>query len=173
MQLKPEIHFVNLDNMTSSQITELMQMVNEVYAQGEEGLLQKWVQRITEPELIEMIKNEEVAVLFLSQRMIGCVHLTEHDEESFKFGMLAVHGDFRGRGYGKLLIHFAEKVARERRYKKMALKVLTPKNWIQEHKKFLQYFYTSLGYEPAYPEVIDFEDELITECNLTVYKKDL
>lgn len=88
----------------------------------------------------ENLKNTLLYGAFEKMKLIGCIGLLQKSEESYKIVRLAVHPNYRHKGYGKKLIAHAENMAILNGGNQMSLGFLMPneslKNW-----------YLNLGYQ--------------------------
>lgn len=102
---------------TLSDVQQLVPLINSAY-RGEEAKI-GWTHeadliegsiRIDEASLIEMIKNENVAILKctgVDSQLLGCVYL-EKQEDKLYLGMLSVLPKLQAGGIGKQLLNAAE-----------------------------------------------------------------
>ncbi|QZY53884.1 GNAT family N-acetyltransferase [Crassaminicella profunda] len=88
----------------------------------------------------EILKNTLLYGAFEKSELIGCVGLLQKSEESYKIVRLAVHPNYRHKGYGEKLIAHAETIAILNGGNKMSLGFLVP-------NESLKSWYLSLGYE--------------------------
>eukprot|EP00977_Amphora_coffeiformis_P002916 scaffold561_cov162-Amphora_coffeaeformis.AAC.17 len=160
-------------------LSQLVQLVNDVYDEAEAGMWQQRGVRTHEEELRGLIEDQRLIVAQRRNCWVGCVKVdTCENKTAGEFGMLVVDPQFRGQGVGGRLISAAETWARQRGYHVMQLELLTPRSWKQPSKEFNQQWYTRLGYVPRktepferdYPHLINL---LATECDFTIWTKSL
>ena len=75
----------------------------------------------------------------------GCCILSKVDDLTIKLRQMAVSDDFQGKGIGRQVIVFAEKVAKEKGFKKI----------IMNARKSVEGFYGKLGYTIVGDEFIE------------------
>jgi GNAT superfamily N-acetyltransferase len=95
-----------------------------------------------------------------------------------EFGMLVADRAYRGFGIGSALVEHAERWARGHACHTMRLELLTPRHWVQPSKEFLKDWYSRIGYSPRAAEPLevmypDLVPQLATECDFTVWHKNL
>jgi GNAT superfamily N-acetyltransferase len=134
------------------EVVALARLVNAAYHKGEKGICLPSIDRTSENAITQMIQRDELIGLCVDGFWKGCVHvgLSPYDDtkKSALFGMLAVVDDpqYRGQGYGTLLVQSAEILAKRRGYARMMLELLKPLNWKQSHKERLESWYIKRGY---------------------------
>jgi GNAT superfamily N-acetyltransferase len=161
-----------------SAVVEITELVNRAYAIAEEGLWRDGTPRATPAETREFVRNGEIAVAWLDERIVGSVRIQQLDGGVGEFGMLAADPGYRGIGIGRQLIWFAERLSQERGLGIMQLELLTPKTWTHPSKKFLHDWYSRLGYRivraggisEQYPALVPL---LATPCDFVIYHKKL
>lgn len=94
------------------------------------------------PEELEREKDNMFIGAFEDDDMLGCCMLVEENPETVRLRQMAVLNDLQGKGIGRALMSFAENLARDRGYKKLAMHAR--KNAIG--------FYEKMGYEIASEE---------------------
>jgi GNAT superfamily N-acetyltransferase len=159
-------------------LARLSDLVNEVYAEAEQGLWTEGATRTNPAEVGEMTRAGQIAVASVGEHIVGCVRVRPVDEHTYEFGLLAADPVHRGRGIGRDLVAFAERHALDGGRRVMRLEVLTPRSWTHPRKEFLASWYTRLGYrrtgvtavEEPYPALAPL---LATPCDLVVYEKRL
>jgi GNAT superfamily N-acetyltransferase len=82
-------------------------------------------------------KDDILIGCFDDDRMEGCCLLTEIDKKTVKLRQMAVLSGLQGKGVGRVLMIFAENIARDRGYKKL----------IMHARKTAVGFYEKLGYK--------------------------
>ncbi len=90
----------------------------------------------TEEELAQEANNILVA-LFEEDEILGCCMLTKIGEASLKLRQMAIKSGLQGKGVGRVMMQFAENIARDRGYKKMTMHA----------RKTAIGFYEKLGYK--------------------------
>jgi ribosomal protein S18 acetylase RimI-like enzyme len=159
-------------------VSEITDLVNEVYAAAEAGLWIDGAARTTTVEVQQMIAANEVAVARVDDRVVGAVRIQQLDGSVGEFGMLVTHPAHRGEGVGRELVSFAEELSGRRGLATMQLEVLLPRGWSHPTKEVLKAWYTRLGYRPvragsmdeSYPQLAPL---LATPCDFAVYHKPL
>lgn len=159
-------------------VGEVTDLVNRVYATAEEGLWVDGAERTTALQVEEMIAAGQIALARLDGVVIGSIRIQELDDATGEFGMLSAHPAHRGKGVGRELVGFAERLSRERGMAVMQLELLVPRGWSHPTKEFLHAWYTRIGYRPvrtgrieeSYPELAPL---LATACDFVVYHKPL
>ncbi len=166
----------------SEEVVALADLVNAAYRKGEEGICLPSIERTSENAITQMIQQNELIGLRIGHSWKGCVHvgLSPYDDthKSALFSMLAVADDpqYRGQGYGTLLVQSAEILAKKRGYICMTLELLKPLNWKQSHKERLESWYIKRGYihtdTPPFnrPEILMLQEH---EHIFKIFKKNL
>jgi GNAT superfamily N-acetyltransferase len=158
--------------------SEVVDLVNRVYADAEKGIWQDGADRTDGPEIAAMVLAGELAVARLDGRIVGCVRIQRLGDDLAELGMLVASPEHRGIGIGRTLVAFAEEWARRQGLGRMQLEVLAPREWTHPVKEFLHDWYTRIGYRQvrtgrfadAYPALAP---RLATACNFTIYHKPL
>ncbi|MFG1922415.1 GNAT family N-acetyltransferase [Cryptosporangium sp. NPDC048952] len=159
-------------------VAQLTELINEVYADGEQGLWIPGQTRTTVGELTNFARAGELFVARLDDELVGSVRICRLDETTSEFGMLVASTKHRGLGVGRELVRFAEANARSAGDTRMQLEVLTPQDWTHPVKQFLVEWYTRIGYvnvrtddfAPAYPHLSPL---LATPCDFRIFHKNL
>ncbi len=102
-------------------------------------------------EELEREKEDILICLFDDDKLEGCCLLTEVAPKTFRLRQMAVISGLQGKGMGKVLMQFAENIARDRGYKRIMMHA----------RKTAVGFYEKLGY-------IKTSDEF-TEVNVPHY----
>jgi GNAT superfamily N-acetyltransferase len=89
------------------------------------------------PQELEEEKNNILIGAFDDDEMLGCCMLVEADPKTIRLRQMAVLNDLQGKGIGKVLMSFAENIARDRGYK----------NLIMNARKNAIGFYEKMGYK--------------------------
>jgi len=95
----------------------------------------------TDDELEEE-KNDILIGCFDDDKLEGCCLLKETSSEMLRLRQMAVVSGLQGKGIGKILLQFAENIARDRGYKKI----------VMHARKTATGFYEKLGYKISGPE---------------------
>ena len=74
---------------------------------------------------------------FEDEKLEGCCLLTKVDEKTVRLRQMAVLSGLQGKGFGRVLMQFAENLARDRGYKKITMHA----------RKTAVGFYEKLGYK--------------------------
>jgi len=83
--------------------------------------------------------------LYDGGELIACARMGQVDEETIRIGRIAVRKNLRGKGYGKMIVEFAEGEAKKQGYKKTFLIAQT----------YAISFYEKLGYVTVGDEFIE------------------
>lgn len=153
--------------------TYLVETINTVYKQWEGFLLRDNVTRITQNELENIIDNQQLVCMYLEEQLKGCAQLSKIDDTTYLFGMLCVDPTLKGKGYGRDLLEFMEKTAKDQGAQKMRLELLEPKKQTHDHKKFLRDWYVRKGYIPLRKEEFPKKEILAVPATFTIFEKDL
>ncbi|GGL10402.1 GNAT family N-acetyltransferase [Mangrovihabitans endophyticus] len=159
-------------------VRELIDLVNEVYADAEKGLWVDGATRISATEMTAAIRAGEIVAARRGTRIVGLVQVRRLPTGEGEFGMLVAAPDQRGAGVGRRLVAYAEDWARSQGCGTMQLELLVPHSWTHPFKEFLLGWYTRAGYRQirsenfatAYPRLAR---DLATECDFLVYHKAL
>jgi GNAT superfamily N-acetyltransferase len=92
----------------------------------------------TQQEL-EQEKDNILIGAFEDEDMLGCCMLVEVDPETVRLRQMAVLNDLQGKGIGRVLMSFAENLARDRGYKTLEMNA----------RKNVVGFYEKMGYKIA------------------------
>ena len=98
----------------------------------------------TDAELEEE-KNDILIGCFDDDKLEGCCLLKETSPHMLRLRQMAVVSGLQGKGIGKILLQFAENIARDRGYKKI----------IMHARKTAIGFYEKLGYKITGPEFVE------------------
>jgi ribosomal protein S18 acetylase RimI-like enzyme len=90
-------------------------------------------------EELEREKNDMLIAAYEDDRMLGCCILTEVESDKVRLRQMAVISGLQGKGIGRVLMQFAENLARDRGYKKLTMHA----------RKAVIGFYEKLGYKVA------------------------
>jgi GNAT superfamily N-acetyltransferase len=155
-------------------VADVVRITNAAYDRGEAGIwLPEW--KRTEAEWTgSEVAAREVYVAREDGRMVGSIRVVRLREDTAEFGLLAVDPEHGGRGVGRALVDFAERV---HDVDWMELELLVPKA-PHANKQRLHEWYSRLGYREwrrrdfavAYPEPGEL---LAAPADLVGYRKSL
>ncbi|TDH26093.1 GNAT family N-acetyltransferase [Segetibacter sp. 3557_3] len=91
------------------------------------------------PEELEKEKEDVLIGAFEDDEMLGCCLLTQVDASSVRLRQMAVKTGLQGKGIGRVLMQFAENLARDRGNRKI----------VMHARKTAVGFYEKLGYKVA------------------------
>lgn len=74
----------------------------------------------TEEEL-DQEENNILIALFEEDEILGCCMLTKIDPDTMKLRQMAIKSGLQGKGVGRVMMQFAENIARDRGYRKMTM----------------------------------------------------
>lgn len=156
----------------------MARMINQVYKRAENGLYSEDAQRITIQDLQNLIKNEEIAVAKLKEKIIGTIRVSKLDKKTGELGLLSVAKNYQGQGYGKRLITYAEQYFKRKKMTYVQLELLVPVNASHPFKEALKKWYIRLGYKPLYKTSIDkkyphIKEKLAVPCQFIVFQKQM
>jgi len=104
-------------------------------------------------EELTLEKKDILIGFFDEEKLAGCCILTKEDEKTIRLRQMAVHSGIQGKGIGRLIVTFAEELARNLGYTKLQMHA----------RKTVQGFYEKLGYEAESPE---FEEVTIPHITM-------
>jgi ribosomal protein S18 acetylase RimI-like enzyme len=156
----------------------MVDLINEVYRAGGEGLWSGVADRTTAEEVSGLVRAGEIVVARSGAEIVGTVRVQRLDPTTGELGFLAASSARQGSGIGRRLVEFAEQQARDDGCTTMQLELLVPKEWTHPVKAFLNDWYLRLGYrvvridvlEKDYPHLVPL---LATPCDFLIYHKDL
>jgi predicted GNAT family N-acyltransferase len=102
-------------------------------------------------------KNDILIGCFDDDKLEGCCILTQTDPKTVRLRQMVVSAGLQGKGIGRVLMSFAENIARDRRYRRLTMHA----------RKSAVGFYEKNGYKVAGPE---FEEVTIPHFEM---EKDL
>jgi len=94
---------------------------------------------------LEREKEDILIGCFEDDKLEGCCLLTKSDEKTVRLRQMAVLSGLQGKGFGKVLMQFAENIARDRGYRKI----------IMHARKTAVGFYEKLGYKVTSDEFLE------------------
>lgn len=173
-----EIHHSNQNDLSDDNINRLHDLINQVYAEAEDGMWLKNSNRVTKAEVREMLENEELILAISDGKIVGSLKKLLIDKTTCEFGILVADKTYRGQRVGSALVSEFESWATAAGYKILQLTLLTPSSWKQPSKEFLKKWYSRIGYKPERPESFNQRyphrtHEMATQCDFTVWKKEL
>ena len=89
------------------------------------------------PEDLEKEKEDVLIAAYEDDHLLGCCMLTEIAADTVRLRQMAVRAGLQGKGIGRVLMQFAENIARDRGYKKLTMHA----------RKTAAGFYEKLGYK--------------------------
>lgn len=159
-------------------VQELTGLINDAYAQSEEGLWIDDAARTNTSEVAGFIAVGEIVVARVDGRIAGSVRVQRMSPSLGEFGMLVAAPHLTGAGVGRRLLEFVQLWAVENGLDELQLEVLTPREWLHPSKEFLRQWYTRIGFEQV--RLDRFEDaypalaaQLATPCDFVIYRKRL
>lgn len=78
------------------------------------------------PSDLEADKADILIGAFEEEKMLGCCQLSKIDHETLRLRQMAVPQEMQGKGIGRVIIQFAENLARDLRYKKIIMHARKP-----------------------------------------------
>ena len=102
-------------------------------------------------EDLEKEKDDVLIAAYEDDDMLGCCILTETSPTTVRLRQMAVKAGLQGKGIGRVLMQFAENIARDRGYKRLCMHA----------RKTASGFYERLGY--------NVEGEEFTEVTIPHY----
>ncbi|HRE51871.1 MAG TPA: GNAT family N-acetyltransferase [Flavitalea sp.] len=108
------------------------------------------------PEELEQEREHILIGAFEDDKILGCCMLVKEDEATARLRQMAVPNTLQGKGIGRALMLFAENIARDKRFNKLAMHA----------RKTAIGFYEKLGYE-----IVSEEFEEITLPHVIMEKK--
>jgi GNAT superfamily N-acetyltransferase len=163
------------DTPFAAQVTDL---INRVYAGGEQGLWRSGAVRTTPQEVRDIVRAGELAVARAGGALLGSIRVRILPDGDAELGMLTADPAHRGVGVGRALVEFAEAWAVRRGAPAMRLERLVPREGTHPVKEFLREWYTRRGYrrigvgavEESYPGLAP---ELAVPCDFLIFRRPL
>jgi GNAT superfamily N-acetyltransferase len=119
---------------------EYQQMINLRYM-----ILRKPLGLEFSPEELEKEKNDILIGCFDDDKLEGCCMLTDSGGKVVRLRQMAVLSGLQGKGLGRVLMQFAENIARDRGFKKLSMHA----------RKSAAGFYEKLGYRISGEEFVE------------------
>jgi predicted GNAT family N-acyltransferase len=104
-------------------------------------------------EDLESEKNDILIGFFDDGKLEGCCILTKEDQKTVRLRQMAVLSGLQGKGIGRVIMSFAENIARDLRFKRLNMHA----------RKTAIGFYEKLGYHVEGPE---FEEVTIPHVEM-------
>jgi GNAT superfamily N-acetyltransferase/predicted nucleotidyltransferase len=115
-------------------------------------------------EIVNQFYRNPELILYIEacDKIIASLTMSHNNDDEIKIGMMAVNKDYRGLGYGRLLISHAEKLAKKYNYKRIIL----------GSRLSAISFYSKMGYKPLIMiQDLSFKDlEKINKINEENYR---
>lgn len=176
-----KIELASLDGLTNAELTHTHSLLVHAYAVTEKEIWGDNYSRLVLDEFKELIKANEVYIARLDDEIVGSIHVSRLDDESFNFGLLSVDFAKKGLGIGRKLIKTVENHAKEQNAKFMKIEILRPSSVDLPQKKILDEWYRRQGY--IFIDSMSFVDRkpdkaekalnLITPSQFDCYEKPL
>ena len=96
-------------------------------------------------EELEKEKNDVLIGAFEDDVMLGCCMLTKLDAQTVRLRQMAVKTGLQGKGIGRVLMQFAENLARDRGFTRL----------VMHARKTAAGFYEKLGYKVSGDEFVE------------------
>ena len=161
-------------------MTDLCELVNDVYAVAEAGMWVDGATRTTAGEVAALIAAGEIlgGPVIADRGIVGSVRLHDVASDTSEFGILVAVRDQRNLGIGRTLLDEVERRSRERGLAAVQLELLVPREWSHPSKEFLMSWYGRRGYrlvrtttlDGTYPHLAPL---LATACDLQIHRKEL
>lgn len=98
-----------------------------------------------DPKELEREKEDILIGCFEDDKLEGCCLLTKTDDKAIRLRQMAVLSGLQGKGFGRVLMQFAENIARDRGYKTITMHA----------RKTAVGFYQKLGYKVSSDEFLE------------------
>jgi GNAT superfamily N-acetyltransferase len=108
-------------------------------------ILRKPLGLIFTDEELEKEKDDVLIGAFEDEVMLGCCMLTKLDPQTVRLRQMAVKTGLQGKGIGRVLMQFAENLARDRGYTRL----------VMHARKTAAGFYEKLGYKISGDEFVE------------------
>lgn len=140
------IELASRSQMTQADIDRAYSLLIIAYAETEKEIWGKNYSRLSLDEFIKLIDANEFYIARLNDEIVGSIHTSRLDSESFGFGLLSADFAQKGLGIGRKLIETAENHAKRKGAKFMKIEILRPSNRELPQKKKLDKWYRRQGY---------------------------
>lgn len=162
------------DDMTT--MSQIVDLVNRVYAEAEAGLWQEGATRTTLEEIVEFTRAGQIVVARVGGAIAGSIRVQRLDANTGETGMLVSDPERRGMGIGRELRRFVIDLLRRWGVTTLQIELLVPRRWTQESKVFMAEWNARSGYqvvrkgrfEDQYPHLAG---QLATPCDFIIYNK--
>jgi len=173
------IELASQNKMSQDDINKAYSLLSIAYAETEKEIWGENYSRLRLDEFIDLIDAEEVFFAKIKDEIVGSIHTSRLDDESFGFGLLSADFDRKGLGIGRKLIKTAEIHAKSQGAKYMKIEILRPSNVELPQKKQLDEWYRRQGYEfinsmsfvDRKPDKAEKALKLITPTQFDCYQK--
>jgi GNAT superfamily N-acetyltransferase len=176
-----KIEEASLSLLTDVELIHTHSLLVQAYAITEKEIWGDNYSRLGMDEFKALINAHEVFIARLDSEIVGSIHVSRLDSESFGFGLLSVDFERKGLGIGRKLIKTVENYAIEQNAKFMKIEILRPINFELPQKKVLDEWYRRQGY--VFTESMSFVERkpdkvkkalaLITPSQFDCYEKAL
>ncbi len=112
----------------------------------------------TDQLLCEWIENPFFYGLFYNDRLIGCIEIIKR-EDTYEFKQLAVHPEFRHKKYGKQLLDFSCKKAKECGEAKAMVRIINENEQLKSWYKENGFVSTGIKSIPHLPYTVGFMEK--------------
>ena len=175
------IEIASREKMTLIDIDRAYSLLIIAYAETEKEIWGENYSRLSLNEFNALIDANEIYFARLEGDIVGSIHVSRMDEESFSFGLLSADFERKGLGIGRKLIKTVENHAKREGAKFMKIEILRPSNVELPQKKQLDEWYRRQGYEflnsmsfvERKPDKAEKALNLITETQFDCYQKEL
>ena len=158
---------VNIGNMVytkQAQISELSHddlkrmhgLLLHAYAVTEIEIWGENYVRMSLEEFTSLVEKGEIILAEIDGEIVGSINVYPLRKDTFVFGLLSADFSKKGLGIGRALIAAAEKHAKDKGAKTMALEILKPRDFEVPVKNVLRDWYERLGY--VFTEAMLFEE---------------
>lgn len=161
------------NDLNDESINRIFELINDAYDEAEAGMWKFKGGRVSKKGVKSLLENQTLILAENNNQIVGSVKIRRHDDDTGEFGMLVSDQKLRGQGIGVALVNAAEQWARKNNYKIMRLELLTPRHWHHPSKEFLKKWYSRMAYQPNKTVEFNMADGLATECDFTVWLKNL
>lgn len=175
------IEIASRNQMSQAEIDRAYSLLIVAYAETEKEIWGENYSRLSMDEFLELIDANGFYIARLNGEIVGSIHTSRLDEESFGFGLLSADFGQKGLGIGRKLIKAAENRAKSDGAKFMKIEILRPSNQELPQKKQLDEWYRRQGYVflnsmsfvERKPDKAEKALKLITETQFDCYEKEL
>lgn len=167
-------HLLSIDDLNRTHA-----LLVHAYAITEKEMWGDNYSRLSLEEFKVLIAANEVYLARLEKEIVGSIHVSRLDDESFGFGLLSADFERKGLGIGRKLIEKVEKHAVSKNAKFMKIEILRPSNVDLPQKIQLDEWYRRQGYiflnsmsfEERKPTKAEKALALITPSQFDCYEK--